>query len=104
MAWRIENPDVDELGGDGGVMLTAAEFEQLLDFLGRNGIEKRQIAMMRDCGFVAGLERGSAFDWAFDAYQMQSDVRVLSICREDSLEAMRKYIIFCCREGSWPTS
>ena len=101
MARRIENPAVDDLG-QGGVVLTDAEFEDFLGVLTRNGADDQVIGLMREHGFFAPILRGPAFEWAFKTYGMQADIKVMTICREDGLEGMKKYILFKCREGSWP--
>jgi hypothetical protein len=101
MVRRIENPSVDDLG-QGGVVLTGAEFEDFLDVLVRNGADDTVIAAMRLHGFFAPIRRDPSFEWAFKAYGMQSDIKIMAICREDSLEGMKTYITFLCREGSWP--
>jgi len=103
MAKRIENPAADDLGR-GGIEFNHDEYESLLEFLANNGIEESKIAMMRECGFIAPILRSPAFEWAFELCKMQSDVTVLAICREGHFEAMRDYILFRCREGSWPES
>jgi hypothetical protein len=101
MASRIENPNADDLG-QGGVALTETEFEEFLDALALRGADPQMIDVMRDKGFFAPIERLPVFEWAFKAYKMQDDIKVLAVCRDDKIEAMRNYIIFLCREGTWP--
>lgn len=100
MAKRIENPTVDDLG-IGGVVLNETEFEDFLDVLSRAG-DERQVSLIREHGFFAPIRRTAGFEWAFKAYGMQSDITVMAVCREDSLEAMKSFIAFQYQEGSWP--
>ncbi len=101
MAKRIENPDADDLGL-GGVEFSPAEFETFLEFLASNGIGERQIAMIRNVGFIAPIKRGPGFEWAFQMCKMQADVKVLAICREGCYPAMAEYIVAMHRNGTWP--
>jgi hypothetical protein len=102
MAKRIENPDVDDLG-QGGVELSAVEFDSLLKYLDTCGVHQDTISLARDTGFIAPLVRSSGTQQIFEWLKMQSDVTVLSICRDGSLVGMKAYIQFLYDEGTWPT-
>jgi hypothetical protein len=100
MAQRLENPDEDDLG-QGGVVLDTSEFEDFLKVLAANGIKPEATDLIREMGFFAPITR-DRMGPIFQMYKMQADISVMAICREDSLDAMKRFIIFMIREGSWP--
>ena len=100
MARRIENPNADDLG-QGGVELSEQEYEDLLAILASNGVPENQIDLARTAGFIAPIQR-EGLESLFEMYHMQSDVKVMAVCREGRFELMRDYILFSMREGSWP--
>lgn len=101
MAMRIVNPNADDLG-HAGFVFSAAEFDALLAFLEKSGIPENQIGMVRNCGFIGPIERNPGFEWLFQVCKVQADVRVLALCREGSLDAMKRYISFRFQEGTFP--
>ena len=100
MPRRFENPDVGDLV-PGCIVLSDNEFEKFLRILELTFGNVQQIVEMRQVGFFAPIERNPGTDWIFKTYGLPSDLKVMAVCREDSVDRMKDFISLHLGDVSW---